>query len=368
MRLTFLCTFALALTTSVRAQGTILFQDDFESGLSNWSTINTSPWAGLPSIWHIQNAADVCSATPFPSGTHAAWFGHAYTNFQGQLLCGFGHSDGWSWNDGVLQQTATIALPVTNGSIRLSFRTLSEAEDDLFWDQRRVHVFQDGAGYQAFEFTPTTMLGKLVSSGWRTAVYDLTRFAGHDVRIAFEFWAGDSGYNDLLGWFIDDVKIEVVDEPALVFCAGDGQMQWCPCGNSGDAGRGCANSFDARGGKLAAAGTPSLTADTLTLTATEVSPAVMTLFAAPTAGPFGGLDHFGDGVRCIYSNIVRITGYPANGMVQVPASGGANLSTQMLVSTPGSQRFIQGLYRDAPNFCTSATFNVTNGLMLTWRP
>lgn len=36
--------------------------------------------------------------------------------------------------------------------------------------------------------------------------------------------------------------------------------------------------------------------------------------------------------------------------------------------TPGSglTSFYQAYYRDAASYCTTATFNVTNGLSLTW--
>jgi hypothetical protein len=359
MRTPLAAVIVLSLTPALHAQSTLIFEDNFESGLGNWTSIDTG---SLGSLWHLQDAAAPCSSlvTPFPSGTKAAWFGQPPGC---SIDAGPVH-----WHDGALLQTTGVPLPVTAGSIRLSFRTSSQGEDDLFWDQRRVHVMFEGQAF-APPHGHATRQGNLLSSPWRTAVFDLTRFAGGTIRLGFDFWSGDEVGNTGYGWFIDDVRIEILDVPAFTFCAGDGIQLSCPCGNVGDPGRGCANSFDARGALIQAGGTPSVSADTLTITASEVSPAFVTFFSSPVPGHQGGLAEFGDGVRCIASSITRIQGgWPVNGVTTIPLAGGAPVSTQMLVLAPGDRRCIQALYRDAPSFCTPATFNVSNGLMLTWRP
>lgn len=361
MRLALLAAIVLTFTSTTQAQDIVLFQDDFEAGLGNWTSINTG---SLGSLWHLQDAAAPCSSlvTPFPSGTKAAWFG-------GAPGCSFdANTGGWSWFDGVLQQTSVLALPATTGTIRLSLRTSSQGENDLVWDRRSVHALLDGEVWFSPHAAPT-LQGNLLSSPWRTAVFDLTPYAGHDVRLAFEFWSGDSWSNSGYGWFIDDVKVEILDAPAFTFCAGDGIQLACPCNNPGDPGRGCASSFDARGALIQADGSSSLSAETLTITASEVSPGFVTFFSSPLVNQQGGLAEFGDGVRCIASNITRIAGgFPVSGATTIPLAGGAPVSAQMLVLAPGEKRCVQALYRDALSFCTPATFNVTNGLMLTWRP
>src|SRR4029079_532669 len=56
------------------------------------------------------------------------------------------------------------------------------------------------------------------------------------------------------------------------FCAGDGTVAPCPCGNSGAAGHGCENSSTTRGALLTATGAASLVADTVSLTSSGEKP------------------------------------------------------------------------------------------------
>jgi hypothetical protein len=83
------------------------------------------------------------------------------------------------------------------------------------------------------------------------------------------------------------------------FCSGDGSGVACPCGNSGSAGNGCANSTFAAGGKLAGTGVASVTpgSDSLVLTATNVSgPGLFFQGTAQISGGSGTA--FGDGLLC----------------------------------------------------------------------
>lgn len=51
-----------------------------------------------------------------------------------------------------------------------------------------------------------------------------------------------------------------------------------------------------------------------------------------------------------------------------PGVGDAGLSTLGGGQSAGSPRTYQVLYRNAASFCTSATFNVTNGVRVVWAP
>jgi hypothetical protein len=59
-----------------------------------------------------------------------------------------------------------------------------------------------------------------------------------------------------------------------------------------------------------------------------------------------------------------------NGASQYPTAGDPSVSVKGLVPPAGGQRFYQVWYRNAdPTFCVAAaTFNLTNGLDITWVP
>jgi hypothetical protein len=78
---------------------------------------------------------------------------------------------------------------------------------------------------------------------------------------------------------------------------------------------------------------------------------------------------FGDGVRCVSGAIVRlgIQSAPA-GTATFPATSPVTLS-QAGGTAPGSgiTAWYQAYYRNADaTFCTSATFNISNGYVITW--
>jgi hypothetical protein len=345
----FLALAALVLAPFGHAQDVVLFHDDFESGLSNWTG------SGL---WHLQDDGMPCSSivAPFPSGTHCAWFGDTSS-------CTFDEPNvGWGWVDGDLVMNLPVSLPANAASIRLDLRTNSQGEDDQIWDRRSVLVLVDETGNWI-------NIGNLISSSWQTATFDLSAYAGHLVRLRLQFWVGDGASNDFYGWFVDDVVVTASNDAAVPFCTGDGQSGACPCGNTGAAGHGCASSFAPQGALLAASGFPSLTSDTLSIEASGVSPAAVTFFGGITRTPSGGAITFGDGMRCITGTVHRLRAFPdASGAAQIPVAGGAPLHQGFAVGTVGTTLYVQGLYRNAAPFCTSATFNLTNGLIVTWHP
>jgi hypothetical protein len=77
---------------------------------------------------------------------------------------------------------------------------------------------------------------------------------------------------------------------------------------------------------------------------------------------------FGDGLRCVGGTVVRIgkktnvagtSSYPAAGDVHIGVKGN---------NAPGDVRDYQCWYRNAAQFCSGATFNLSNGLEATWTP
>jgi hypothetical protein len=155
--------------------------------------------------------------------------------------------------------------------------------------------------------------------------------------------------------------------PIQAFCFGDGSGTACPCGNSGAAGNGCANSLSASGANLAATGTPSIAADTLALVGTNMGNSSALYFQGTAQVGAGAGALFGDGLRCAGGTVIRL-GLETNsgGASQYPTGANPSVSVRGGITAPGSVRHYQCWYRNAASFCTSATYNLTNGLTVTW--
>jgi hypothetical protein len=152
----------------------------------------------------------------------------------------------------------------------------------------------------------------------------------------------------------------------MSFCFGDGSGTACPCGNAGSAGNGCASSVNAAGANLTASGSASLSADTLVLAGSGM-PDSSALYFQGTAQLNGGMGTvFGDGLRCVSGSIVRLkTTSNSAGVSQFPQAGDPGVSVRGMVGAPGTRTY-QVWYRNAAAFCTPSTFNLTNGVEVTW--
>lgn len=154
--------------------------------------------------------------------------------------------------------------------------------------------------------------------------------------------------------------------PTTIICQGDGSVGTCPCSNQSPVGNneGCLNSSGV-GGKLVASGGTSITCDTLQLCASQMLGAncIFIQGSSVPVGPFG----FGDGLRCIGGTLRRLGVIPvSSGNSCLGGSGTAPIHTlgQVSPATYGYQTY----YRDPQNFCTSLTYNITNGVQVTWVP
>src|SRR5690606_28327353 len=78
---------------------------------------------------------------------------------------------------------------------------------------------------------------------------------------------------------------------------------------------------------------------------------------------------FGDGLRCAGGGVVRLgTTTNANGVARYPSRGAPSISIRGLVPAAAGTRTYQAWYRNAIIFCTPSTFNLPNGVELTWIP
>ena len=163
------------------------------------------------------------------------------------------------------------------------------------------------------------------------------------------------------------VQFTVVDPapPFTAYCFGDGTGAACPCANNGAAGNGCASSINPAGGNIAGSGTASLAADTLVLTGSGLPNSTALYFQGTTQIASA----FGDGLRCAGGSVIRLgTKVNAAGTSVYPGAGDQPVSVRGSVATAGSVRNYQVWYRNAAAFCTPSTFNLTNGLSVTWQP
>lgn len=163
-------------------------------------------------------------------------------------------------------------------------------------------------------------------------------------------------------------RLEVIyrhAQAAVPFCFGDGTNGACPCGNNSwlGAGAGCTHSLGGAA-TLRGDGAASLGNDHLTLAA-EAMPNSTALFFEGTAGVTAAA--FGDGIRCVGGTLRRLGSKTIqNGTARFPEGGEAALSTG--IGMPGTERTYQVWFRNAADWCTPATFNLTNAVRVAWTP
>jgi len=153
------------------------------------------------------------------------------------------------------------------------------------------------------------------------------------------------------------------------YCFGHGGGTPCPCNNDSapGSGQGCLNS-NAIGGALSASGNPGVASDTLVLASDHLPPNVPGIYIQGNAMQAGGLGLMnGDGLLCVGTNLVRmgVSFASASGTSFFPPAGHPSISVSGHVM-PGDVRHYQVWYRNPAPFCTSATYNFTNGLTIAW--
>jgi hypothetical protein len=151
------------------------------------------------------------------------------------------------------------------------------------------------------------------------------------------------------------------------FCSGDGTATACPCGNAGATGAGCASSVSA-GAILTGTGNASIGNDTFALVGSSMPNSSALYFQGTTRLLGGSGIAFGDGLRCVGGSIVRLgTSLNSAGASTYPETGDQPVSIRGACAA-GDIRMYQVWYRNAAPFCTVATFNLSNGLEITWTP
>jgi hypothetical protein len=151
------------------------------------------------------------------------------------------------------------------------------------------------------------------------------------------------------------------------FAIGDGVLVSCPCANHSAVGAaaGCLNSLGL-GATLRATGAASLTIDGLVLGAAGMPSSSALFFQGTTNGGSG--TPLGDGLLGPGGRLIRLgTKAIVAGASAYPGPADPRVSVRGAVTAPGMRTY-QAYYRNAANFCTPATFNLTNAVAVAWRP
>ncbi|MBL8859170.1 MAG: hypothetical protein JNL28_11730 [Planctomycetes bacterium] len=167
--------------------------------------------------------------------------------------------------------------------------------------------------------------------------------------------------------------LSVSGASGTAFCFGNGGGTLCPCSPTpvahSVASNGCANSNFSGGANLRAEGTASVAADTLKIRGTGMPNGSCLYFQGTARQNAGAGLAFGDGLLCAGGTIIRLgIQFNTAGSSSVPAGAGPTLSALGLVPPAGGTRTYQVWYRDAASYCTAATFNLSNGVEISWQP
>ena len=164
-----------------------------------------------------------------------------------------------------------------------------------------------------------------------------------------------TGANQVFGYYVEYEGAA----PTTSFCSGEGTGTLCPCGNSGNAGEGCANGSGS-GGLLSSSGSASLSAADLVLEGAQLISSQPGLYFQGNNAINGGLGViFGDGLRCAGGGVIRLQVRFAD------SSGGSQTSIDLGAAggvSAGDLKRYQIWYRDPAGSPCGALFNLTNGL------
>lgn len=175
---------------------------------------------------------------------------------------------------------------------------------------------------------------------------------------AFGSWTATTGEPGTPGFF--------PPPPTWVaYCFGDGSATACPCGNTALAGMGCANSTGS-GAALTASGSTSISAADLVLSGSGLVANQVGLYFLANNRTNGGQGFvFGDGLRCAGAGEIRLQPVVSNALGE--SSTSIDIAAKAMVSA-GQTKHCQVWYRDTSSSPCSSTFNLSNGLSVTWQP
>ena len=173
--LIFLSFFSL---NSVRAANPkVIFDDDFEHGISKWQSVT--------GLWHLTTNSS-------RSLTHSMWFGNESTGNYDQGIV-----------SGNLTSNPFDLSKAINAS--LEFYHWRETEINPVYDDTAVFISNDGTNWDEIYSDYFNVLT------WEKVFLNISNYCRNaSVQIRFLFDSGDESDNGYKGWLIDDVFIQGV--------------------------------------------------------------------------------------------------------------------------------------------------------------
>jgi hypothetical protein len=261
---------------------------------------------------------------------------------------------------------AHVAGPIAQFGLVKSFRILPSTTSSVQFVQ--LYVARDHAGNT---ITAEGRVSGLVVSttsvvippGTATFHVEMTVMGSPDeIRIS-----GSGAFdNGRFAALVDTVGPFVIDDFAGPFCGANSAPVACPCGNTAGGAdvEGCASSLG-YGARLRRTGVGSIASDSIVLLGTQM-PNSSALYFQGTSVQSAV---FGDGLRCVGGQVTRLKIQTnSGGASSYPSSGDAPISVQGAVPPAGGMRHYQIWYRNAAPFCTSASFNLSNAVSVSWGP
>ncbi len=222
-------------------------------------------------------------------------------------------------------------------------------------------ALQLASGSQAFIST-SELSGGLHGSPYTGCAAPLTSYSNSTARhFRSLFSASDCTLQPPVG---------LPESDTTAFCFGTPNA--CPCCNGGSGGAGCSNSYGHGGGQLYLTGNASVSADTITLRHAGLSSGKPLLYFQGTLGVANGLGApLGDGLLCAGASIIRLATRLSSGGEDAYGFSVASdplISVRGQVPAIGATRFYQVWYRDPAAACGAGNFNLSNGLLVPWKP
>lgn len=169
-------TFMFALTPSIRTQ--VIFFEDWESGIGNWSASN--------GIWEVGSPTVIPDS--LPSGLNCA----------GTILNGNYPNNSKSRLESPISPEISLPTVCCGEKILLKFWHWFINSDDNGY----LEISVNGGVWDSIQVPQITR----TSNVWTQYVLDLSQYAGSSIRIGFLFISGS--FNNEVGWYIDDIKVE----------------------------------------------------------------------------------------------------------------------------------------------------------------
>ncbi len=166
--------------------GSDVWATDMENDTAQWSATG---------FWHpVQDGVDTYNNSHSPATSW--WYGQDAT----------GNYDNGTANSGRLVSPSVDLTPYAGAPIMLYFWEWYETEGGYpNWDQRWVQI-NNGSGW-----TDLVQLDESAMNTWQERSVDISSYGGEIIQIGFYFDTVDGVSNNYRGWYIDDVRIAILD-------------------------------------------------------------------------------------------------------------------------------------------------------------